>query len=212
LKTCKHCGAVLSRADETRFEDIIGQEHVKRALEVAIAGEHTIAFIGNGEAEALAQIATKHGLTAWAVQTCPCGHFGFDRASDNPGECTCSLSQVARWQKRKAYQNALGAEIVIECPPPRDYQIDAWASGRKGEPESSVLARVKGRGERPGATLDQTCRSLLKAAVTQLDMGSQRVQAIIGVAQTIAALAHEDKIGCAHLAEAIQYRPRRNGY
>lgn len=202
MKTCKHCGAVLSH-NETKFEDIIGQEHAKRALEVALAGNHTIAFIGNHEAEALAEWATSHGLTARATQTCPCGHFG-----DPIRECTCSLSQVARWQKRKAYQNALGVEIVIECPPPYADKVRDWANGRWGEPEAAMLARVEDRGQPPGQTLDQTGKSLLGAVIKQLGCDTDCVKSILSVAQTIAALSKADHIQACHLAEAIQYRPR----
>ena len=205
MKTCKHCGAILSR-NETKLEDIVGQEHAKRALEVAIAGEHTIAFIGNGEAKALAEIATRHGLTTWAIATCPCGYFGFN---DGRRECTCSLSQIARWQKRKAYQNALQAEIVIECPSPLPHQIEDWANRQRRETEATVLARVSQAGERPAATLDETGRSLMRVAITQLELGTARVNSILSIAQTIAALGHRERLETYHLAEAIQYRPRR---
>ena len=203
MKTCKTCGATLSRS-ETTFEDIIGQEHAKKALEVALAGQHTISFIGKDEAEALAEWAVEHGLTAWAVQQCPCGYFG-----EPTKECTCSLSQVSKWQKRKAYQNALNAEIVVECPSPYPYQIDAWVSGKRGEPEGAMLARVEAKGQRPEPTLDQTSRSLLSVATKQLSLVTDRVKSMISVAQTIAALAKANQIGVVHLAEAIQYRPRK---
>lgn len=204
METCKRCGAVLSRS-ETKFEDIIGQEHAKRALEVALAGGHTIAFIGKDEAKALAEWAVTKGLTAWADQKCPCGHYG----PDSHHECTCSLSQIGKWQKRKAYQNALNAEIVIECPPPYNYQVEAWVNGRRGEPETVMLARIEDIGQRPTPTLNATSKSLLKVAIRQLDLSTNRVKSVVRMAQTIAALAHADNIGIADLAEAIQYRPRR---
>jgi predicted ATPase with chaperone activity len=204
MKTCKCCGAVLSRS-EVNFEDIIGQEHAKRALEVAIAGNHTIAFFGNNEAEALAEVAKGHNLTAWAMQTCPCGGFGFSPQI----ECTCSPSQISRWQKRKAYQNALNAEIVVECPPPYPDTVEKWLNGYRGEPESAVMARIGERGRRPNAKLDKSGRSLMKAAIYQLSMGPERVKSTIRVAQTIAALSRSSQIETYHLAEAIQYRPRR---
>ena len=204
VKTCKSCGAVLSRS-ETKFEDIIGQEHAKRALEVALAGNHTIGFIGRGEAEVLAEWAVAHGLTAWAEQQCPCGYY----SSDGHRECTCSLSQVSKWQKRKAFQNALSAEIVVECPAPYPHQIDAWVGGRCGEPESAILARVEDKSQVPDPALDPTSRSLVNTATKQLELDMNRVKSIIGVAQTIAALAHAEEIGVVHVAEAIQYRPRK---
>ena len=203
MEICKTCGAVLFRT-EIDLEDIIGQEHAKRALEVALAGHHTIAFFGNREAEVLAEIATRLGVTVWAVQTCPCGYRGFGPQR----ECICNLSQVAHWQKRKVYQNAHNADIVVECPPAYAYQIDAWVSGRRSELETIILSRVKNRGKLPLIHLDTTGRSLLKIAATQLNMNIYRVKTILRVAQTIAALGHSDQIGVVHLAEAIQYRPR----
>lgn len=187
------------------FEDIVGQEHAKRALEVAMAGNHTISFFGNEEAENLAEIATRYGLTAWAIQTCPCGNWGF---SPHIGECTCSLSQVSRWHKRKAYQNALGAEIVVECPPPYPHQIEKWLDGQRGEPEAAILIRIGKRGTRPIASLDKTSKSLLKCAAVQLKLGFGRVKSTLRVAQTVAALANCNRIEAYCLAEAIQYRPR----
>jgi len=207
VKTCKTWGSVLSRT-ETNLEDITGQEHAKRALEVALASDHTIAFFGNDDAEALAEAATRLGATAWAMRPCPCGHWGLSDYTHR--ECACSLSMVSKWHKRKAYQNARNADIVVDCPPAYDYQIDAWVSGRRSEPEAALLARVKDRGELPLVHLDGTSRSLLKAAVKQLGMEMRRVKATLRVAQTIAALARCEKIEAYHLAEAIQYRPRHN--
>ena len=203
MKTCKSCGAVLSR-NETKFEDIIGQEHAKRALEVALAGQHTISFIGKDEAKALAEWAVAHGLTAWADQKCPCGYFG-----EPAKECTCTLLQVSKWQKRKAFQNALNAEIVIECPPAYDYQVEAFVNGKRGEPEAAMLARIEAKGPIPEPTLDEAGKMLLNAAIRHLDLTSERVKSIISIAQTIAALAKANKIETAHLAEAIQYRPHK---
>jgi len=202
MKTCKHCGATLSQS-ETKFEDIIGQEHAKRALEVALAGDHSITFFGNGEATALAEWAKAHGLTAWAMPLCPCGYYGLQTVR----ECTCSLSQISKWQKRKAFQNALRADIVIDCPPAYPYQIENWASGRKGEPEGGLLARVEAKGARPKTTLDEASQSLLRAAIKQLP--NIDADNMLRLAQTIAALAKDNSIKTHHLAEAIQYRPRR---
>jgi len=201
MKTCKHCGAVLSKS-EANLEDIIGQEHAKRALEVALAGDHSITFFGNREAEALAEWAKAHGLTAWAMPLCPCGYYGFQDRQ----ECTCRPSQISRWQKRNAFQNALRADIVIECPPACPYQVENWTK-RKGEPESGLLTRVEAKGTRPKATLDEAGQSLLRAAIKQLP--NIDADNMLRLAQTIAALAKDNSIKTHHLAEAIQYRLRR---
>lgn len=53
-------------------------------------------------------------------------------------------------------------------------------------------------------------RSLLRAAMQQLHMSARAYHRILKTARTIADLAGSEQIQTAHLAEAIQYRPRRS--
>jgi predicted ATPase with chaperone activity len=57
--------------------------------------------------------------------------------------------------------------------------------------------------------LDETGRGLVKAAMQQLQMSARAFHRILKLARTIADLAGSERIETAHLAEAIQYRPRR---
>ena len=52
-------------------------------------------------------------------------------------------------------------------------------------------------------------KSLLRAAMQQLHMSARAYHRILKLARTIADLAGSEEIQTAHLAEAIQYRPRR---
>ena len=57
--------------------------------------------------------------------------------------------------------------------------------------------------------LDQTGTHLIKAAVMQMHLSARAYHRILKLARTIADLAGAEQIQTAHVAEAIQYRPRR---
>ena len=57
--------------------------------------------------------------------------------------------------------------------------------------------------------VDPAGKSLLKAAMQQLQMSARAYHRILKLARTIADLAGSERIQTVHLAEAIQYRPRR---
>jgi magnesium chelatase family protein len=57
--------------------------------------------------------------------------------------------------------------------------------------------------------LDEAVQGLVKAAMQQLQMSARAFHRILKLARTIADLAGSERIETAHLAEAIQYRPRR---
>jgi magnesium chelatase family protein len=56
--------------------------------------------------------------------------------------------------------------------------------------------------------LDDTCRSLMRTAMSQLQLSARAYHRILKLARTIADLAGSEVIGPSHLAEALQYRPR----
>ena len=57
--------------------------------------------------------------------------------------------------------------------------------------------------------VDGAGRSLLRAAMTQLGMSARSYHCILKLSRTIADLEGAKDIATHHLAEAIQYRPRR---
>ncbi len=57
--------------------------------------------------------------------------------------------------------------------------------------------------------LDDTGKALMRNAMNQLGMSARAFHRVLKLARTIANLAGTEQIQAAHLAEAIQYRPRR---
>ena len=57
--------------------------------------------------------------------------------------------------------------------------------------------------------LDDPGRSLMKAAMSQLQLSARAFHRVLKLSRTIADLAGCDAIRVTHLAEALQYRPRR---
>ena len=157
------------------------------------------------------------------MNPCPCGYYG-----DPVKECTCSPMMVSRYQKRISGPLLDRIDIHIEVP---RVEYEKLSDDRLGEPSAAIRARVEAARERQvrrfaGTGLlanadmgpaevrdfcqvDLAGKSLLKAAMQQLQMSARAYHRILKLARTIADLAGSEKIQTVHLAEAIQYRPRR---
>jgi magnesium chelatase family protein len=158
-----------------------------------------------------------------ALNPCPCGYYG-----DAVKECTCSLAMVSRYQKRISGPLLDRIDIHIEVP---RVEYEKLSGDRLGEPSAAIRARVEAARQRQArrfegsrllanadmgpaevrdfCTVDEAGRSLLRAAMQQLQMSARAYHRILKLARTIADLAGSERMETVHLAEAIQYRPRR---
>jgi magnesium chelatase family protein len=75
---------------------------------------------------------------------------------------------------------------------------------------SNIIANTDMRvGEvRKFCRLDDQAQSLMRSAMTRLNLSARAYHRILKLARTIADLAGSEQIQAAHLAEALQYRPK----
>jgi magnesium chelatase family protein len=158
-----------------------------------------------------------------AMNPCPCGYYG-----DPFRKCTCPSSLVSRYQRRISGPFIDRVDIFVEVP---HIDYEKLTDNRRGETSESVQARVsaararqlqrfKGtrltsNAEMTPAEIRQFChvedaaQSLLQAAMKQLYLSARAFHRILKLALTIADLEGGDTIKAQHVAEAVQYRPRR---
>ncbi len=159
-----------------------------------------------------------------AMNPCPCGYYG-----DSQKPCTCAQGVVTKYQKRISGPMLDRIDIHIEVP---RVDYEKLSGDRLGESSESIRARVQAArdiqqkrfangksdiicnadmrvGEiRQFCKLQDEGQSLMRAAMSQMNLSARAYHRILKLARTIADLAGIEEIQSAHLAEALQYRPK----
>ena len=160
-----------------------------------------------------------------AMNPCPCGFFG-----DSQKACTCAPAIVTKYQKRISGPILDRIDIHVEVP---RVDYEKLSGDRLGETSETIRKRVQSArdiqnqrfslngasdivcnadmriGEvRQFCTLQPDGQSLMRAAMSQLNLSARAYHRILKLARTIADLAGSDAIQSVHLAEALQYRPK----
>ncbi len=157
-----------------------------------------------------------------AMNPCSCGYYG-----DLKKECTCSPSMVTRYQNRVSGPLLDRFDIFVEVP---RVEYEKLVEDPTAETSEVVRHRVEAarkiqqqRFKELGLTnnadmgpqevwrfcaLEDSSKGLLKAAMERLTLSARAFHRVLKLSRTIADLAGVETIGVAHLAEALQYRPR----
>ena len=173
-----------------------GNECAKRAIEVALAGKHSMTFIGHPQnGKSLIPFILGDKIKWNWLMPCRCGNYG-----DAYSECLCSVARINRWRSWRMFRESLDSDIIIEIVTPRanDY-------AHEGEEWGHLEKRIAQKTSVPNLDIDEDGQDLLNLAIKDLGLKMQRVDAVKRVAKTIAELDLSRNIKCHHIAEAVQY-------
>jgi predicted ATPase with chaperone activity len=180
---------------ENDFGRIKGQEAAKRAVTIALAGQHFIILIGpSGHGKSMfieaaraidPQFRAKE-VTIWQKLL-----------KDNPQQRQRHLEPLSR----------LPADMHVEVPA---LPFREWAGIRRGTDSITIRAAVERArafaASNQDITLSESCLLLARQAYDELHLTPRAMDAAIRVARTIADLDASEHIHEQHLAEAVQYR------
>ena len=155
-----------------------------------------------------------------AMNPCPCGN-----ATDPEKICSCSPAQVSAYQRKISGPILDRIDLQIEVPRIKfeKLQEDGMAEASKEIRQRVEKAREIQKQRFAGTTnitnsemssneikkycvLDEKSISLLKNAVSNLNLSARSYYRLIKIARTIADLEGEENIAPEHIAESIQYR------
>ena len=151
-----------------------------------------------------------------AMNPCPCGYLGHFN-----NKCRCTPDNVARYKAKISGPLLDRIDLHIEVPALRENELTTAANAENSNAirvrvESARALQLKRQGKANFALgsleIDEFCQTdeagltLLKTAISRLNLSARAYHRILKVARTIADLTGQVNIQPIHIAEAVQYR------
>ena len=185
------------------FITIKGQEHVKRGIEVAVAGKHNVMLIGTSIPQmrkiAEASKSIGGGIDIKIMLPCPCGNF-----TDPKRICKCTPHQIQNYLGKLPSIVLDRIDIHIEVP---YLNLAHLSEKRCGESSDTIVGRiVAARLNFKPEDCDKEADELLKLAILELGISARAFDKIMAVSKTIARMDNKKVVESHHVSEAISYR------
>lgn len=186
------------------FDALVGNYHLRRAIEIALAGDHTIGIFGRADNGASA-LKSVPNLKLHFHERCLCGN-----SQETDRFCTCTISELKRYSRNKKYRKALECDILVELMRPREaeygFQCESF--------EEMDVRVVKAKAVAPvHISYTEDVSLLLNRAISKLRFTPFQVDSVKAIALTIAKLENPEEVNIniyvQHMAEAIQYQSIR---
>ncbi len=161
-----------------------------------------------------------HFMLVGAMNPCPCGFLG-----DKEKQCTCSDTQIQRYQSRLSGPLLDRIDLVITVP---RLTTDELIQKGESEPSAKIRERIvrarkiqAQRYQNDGiltnselttklikkyCVLSDKCTEILKFAAQKYNLSGRKYNRILKLARTIADLDNSENITELHISQALQYK------